>query len=307
MVPLGLDATAAAAGLPAQRTVAVDTLFPIAPGKCRRRVLMPTPATRADYRDAAHALFARDGKAVSVTTNARYVRVRGLEEIEGYEAPTAEAAEAMKAATKILAGTIVMIDAGYAAPGATATGKIAFNIQESADGLTFTDIAGAGFAATTATGKSDDTILIDVPVNQGYLRYQYVSNGLDKVPGFVNANTDELYAAITVGVFTAKYSYSVYDLFGTPNSKGSGYLDLSANFDLGDGWSVVPHVGRQGVRHNGALAYTDYALTLNKDFGNGLSASAAVVGTNADKALYVTPSGRFTGKPALMLGLKYSF
>ena len=55
----------------------------------------------------------------------------------------------------------------------TATGKVAFNIQESADGLTFTDIAGAGFAATTATGKGDDSILIDVPVNLGYLRYQY--------------------------------------------------------------------------------------------------------------------------------------
>ena len=66
VAPLGLDATAAAAGLPAQRTVAVDTLFPIAPGKCRRRVLMPTPATRADYRDAAHALFATDGVPVSM-------------------------------------------------------------------------------------------------------------------------------------------------------------------------------------------------------------------------------------------------
>jgi 3-hydroxybutyryl-CoA dehydrogenase len=66
VVPLGLDATAAAAGLPAQRTVAVDTLFPIAPGTCRRRVLMPTAATRADYRDAAHALFATDGVPVSM-------------------------------------------------------------------------------------------------------------------------------------------------------------------------------------------------------------------------------------------------
>lgn len=66
VAPLGLDATAAAAGLPAQRTVAVDTLFPIAPGTCRRRVLMPTPATRADYRDAAHALFATDGVPVSM-------------------------------------------------------------------------------------------------------------------------------------------------------------------------------------------------------------------------------------------------
>ena len=32
----------------------------------KRRVLATNPATRADMRDAAHALFARDGKAVSV-------------------------------------------------------------------------------------------------------------------------------------------------------------------------------------------------------------------------------------------------
>jgi 3-hydroxybutyryl-CoA dehydrogenase len=32
----------------------------------RRRVLATNPATRADMRDAAHALFARDGKPVSV-------------------------------------------------------------------------------------------------------------------------------------------------------------------------------------------------------------------------------------------------
>ncbi len=53
------------------------------------------------------------------------------------------------------------------------TGKVAIQIQESADGDTYTDISGAGFAAATATGKSDDSILIDVPVNLGYLRYQY--------------------------------------------------------------------------------------------------------------------------------------
>ena len=55
----------------------------------------------------------------------------------------------------------------------TATGKVALQIQESANGTDFTDIAGAGFAATTATGKDDDTIMIDVPVTKGYLRYQY--------------------------------------------------------------------------------------------------------------------------------------
>lgn len=55
----------------------------------------------------------------------------------------------------------------------TDTGKLSFNIQEGSDGTNFTDITGAGFAATVATGKSDDTIFIDVPVTKGYLRYQY--------------------------------------------------------------------------------------------------------------------------------------
>jgi uncharacterized protein (TIGR02001 family) len=142
------------------------------------------------------------------------------------------------------------------------------------------------------------------PVNfdVGVLRYQYPNASLA-----ISPNTTEIYGALTYSVVTAKYSHSLTNLFGFGDSKGSGYLDLSANFDLGDGWSVVPHIGRQWVRHNSAFSYTDYSVTLNKDFGNGLSASAALIGTNADKALYVTPSGRFTGKTAVVLGVKYSF
>jgi len=136
----------------------------------------------------------------------------------------------------------------------------------------------------------------------GLLRYQYPRARLA-----VSPDTTELYGALTYGVFTAKYSHAVTNLFGFADSKGSGYLDLSANVELGDGWSLVPHVGRQWVRRNSAYSYTNYAITLNKDFGHGLVASAAVVGTHADKALYVTPSGRFTGRGALVLGLKYTF
>lgn len=136
----------------------------------------------------------------------------------------------------------------------------------------------------------------------GVLRYQYPNAKLA-----VSPNTTEIYGGLTYNIVTVKYSHSLTNLFGFDDSKGSGYLDLSANFDLGDGWSVVPHVGRQWIRHNSPFSYTDYSVTLNKDFGNGLSASAAIIGTNADKALYVTPSGRFTGKTALVVGLKYSF
>lgn len=147
----------------------------------------------------------------------------------------------------------------------------------------------------------------DVAYDVGYLRYEYVGNKLANVYGYVNANTDEVYGAVTYGLFTAKYSHAISDLFGTPDSKNSYYLDLSANFDLGDGYTLTPHVGRQGIKNHSAASYNDYSLTLGKDLGNGLLLTGAVVGTNADSGLYVTPAGKFTGKSALVVGLKYSF
>jgi len=66
VAPLGFDITTLAAveGLDASRTVGIDMLLPDAATK--RRVLATNPATRQDMRQAAHALFARDGKPVSV-------------------------------------------------------------------------------------------------------------------------------------------------------------------------------------------------------------------------------------------------
>ena len=55
----------------------------------------------------------------------------------------------------------------------TSAATLSLQIQEGSDGTNFTDITGAGFDAATATGKSDDTILVDVPVKKGYVRYQY--------------------------------------------------------------------------------------------------------------------------------------
>jgi uncharacterized protein (TIGR02001 family) len=147
----------------------------------------------------------------------------------------------------------------------------------------------------------------DVAYDVGYLRYQYAGNKLGQVTGFGNANTDEVYGAVTVGAFTAKYSHAFSNLFGNLNSKGSYYLDLSATFDLGDGYSLVPHVGYQKVANTPDATYTDYALTLGKDLGNGLSASAAVIGTNAKKSFYYTPAGKATGDAGLVVGLKYTF
>lgn len=66
VAPLGTDITTAALAeeLDPARTVGIDMLVPDA--DTRRRVLAINPATSAAMRAAAHALFARDGKAVSV-------------------------------------------------------------------------------------------------------------------------------------------------------------------------------------------------------------------------------------------------
>jgi 3-hydroxybutyryl-CoA dehydrogenase len=66
VAPLGFDITTVAVveRLDPARTVGIDML--VNDGATKRRVLATNPATRADMRDAAHALFARDGKAVSV-------------------------------------------------------------------------------------------------------------------------------------------------------------------------------------------------------------------------------------------------
>jgi len=146
----------------------------------------------------------------------------------------------------------------------------------------------------------------DIGYDLGFLRYEYSGNKLKP-----SANTNELYGAVTMGPLTAKYSQSTGNLFGFANSKGSTYFDLTATFDLGGGYTLAPHLGRQTVKGTGnsKFSYTDYALTLGKDLGNGLTASAAMIGTNAEKDTYTSTfaPGKQMGKSDLVVGIKYAF
>ena len=144
----------------------------------------------------------------------------------------------------------------------------------------------------------------------GYLRYEYVGNTYkDASTANVNANTDEAYGAVTYGPATLKYSYAFSDLFGYMNSRGSNYWDLSATFDLGNGYSLVPHVGRQTVKNASGVSYNDVALTVNKDLGEGLSASVAAIATNGNSTNFKNLSGTAydASKSTLVVGVKYAF
>ena len=190
----------------------------------------------------------------------------------------------------------------YAAPNGFYVGTWASTIQwikdiPGGDADVEIDLYG-GYRTEVAKG-----LTLDV----GGLYYLYPGNRLRNVPGFANANTFEVYGALTYGPVTAKYSHGTTNLFGNVDSRNSGYLDLTANLDLGDGITLAPHVGHQTVRHLAAASYTDYSLTLAKDFA-GLVLSGAVVGTDADRTFYASPAnGKFLGRTTLVVGLKKSF
>jgi len=185
-------------------------------------------------------------------------------------------------------------------------GAWASTIKWIKDGGTVAGVNAKGPVELDLYGGYRGEVVKDVAYDVGYLRYEYLGNSYKNVSG-TNANTDEIYGALTYSVVTAKYSHSLSDLFGTPNSKNSGYLDVSATFDLGNGLSLVPHVGRQLVKNNGLYSYTDYALTLNKDLGNGFVVSGAVLGTDAKSGAYVSPSNKNLGRDGVVLSVKYNF
>ncbi|NDA51536.1 MAG: hypothetical protein EBX66_03585 [Betaproteobacteria bacterium] len=155
----------------------------------------------------------------------------------------------------------------------------------------------------------------DISVDVGALRYQYGGNKLGSVKGYTDANTTELYAALSYGVATLKLSRAMTDLFGNlgpkgQSSKGSTYIDLSATLDVGAGISFTPHLGRQNVENVPDASYTDYSFTLNKEY-SGVVFGLSLVGTDASESFYVpgpaAKSSQFLGKTGLVISAKYNF
>ena len=117
----------------------------------------------------------------------------------------------------------------------------------------------------------------------GVLTYNYPGS---YPSGFVDADTTEVYFGLGWKWLSAKYSHTtsshIFGWVGTGGEKtrGSGYLELNASYDLGDGWGVTGHVGRQRIKHFGDASYTDWKIGVTKDVGVGVI-GVAYVDTNA--------------------------
>lgn len=145
-----------------------------------------------------------------------------------------------------------------------------------------------------------NTFADDFSYDLGILQYYYPGS---LNAGMPNANTTEVYGAIGWKFITLKYNYSVSKyLFawgdesgGNGNNRGSGYIDLSANYDLGDGWGIQGHIGHQYVRNFSDASYTDWKLGVTKDVGFGVI-GLAYTDTNAKTCGDSTPAYCWAGK-----------
>ncbi|MBL8453925.1 MAG: hypothetical protein JNK97_14365, partial [Zoogloea sp.] len=130
--------------------------------------------------------------------------------------------------------------------------------------------------------------------------YYYPGTRLDKAFAGVNrrrpdgtadggVNNGELYVAGSWRFLTLKYSHAVTDYFSMPGTRGTGYVDLSATHDFGNGYVLGAHIGHlllrdfsyrnaDGSTYDGR--YSDWRIGVTRDV-SGWMVGASYVGSNA--------------------------
>ena len=144
----------------------------------------------------------------------------------------------------------------------------------------------------------------DLLLDVGSLRYEYPSSGsFNPKP-----NTDEIYAGITWQWLNVKYSHSINNTFGIPNSKNSYFIEGNIAYPLPalPKLTLTGHLGHQEYKNNDSLSYTVWKAGAVYDFGNGWNAGGYVKGTDAEEALY-TVKGKDWSKDRLVAFVSYSF
>ncbi len=155
-----------------------------------------------------------------------------------------------------------------------------------ASSITWISDATAGASAGVEIdvyGGYKGSITDDFGYDVGVLTYNYPGTG--KPAGNARPDTTEVYGALSWKWLTIKYSQTTGSLFGWTKpdggkTKGSGYLELNAAYDLGNGWGINGHIGRQTVKGFSNASYSDYKVGVTKDLGFG-TVGIAYSDTNA--------------------------
>jgi uncharacterized protein (TIGR02001 family) len=160
----------------------------------------------------------------------------------------------------------------------------------------------------------------DFGYDVGLLQYYYPgSHDTTLFPGTVKADTLEAYGALSWKWLSAKYSYSLGEkTFGVDNSRGTWYLDVSANYPLSDKLTLQAHYGKQkfvgsnaGVTNDSIASYEDYKLGLAYALPKDFTVGGYYTSTSMDsvqKAFYTNASdNRMVGKDAFTVYVQKTF
>jgi len=145
------------------------------------------------------------------------------------------------------------------------------------------DFLGSGSTEIDVYGGYKGAITEDLGYDVGYITYNYPGKGSASAL-LANPNTQEVYVGLSYKWLSAKYSHATSSHFvgwygGSAldqNTRGSNYLELNANYDMGDGWTLIGHVGHQKVKNSVSIpaiydaSYSDWKIGVSKDVGFGV-------------------------------------
>lgn len=119
-----------------------------------------------------------------------------------------------------------------------------------------------------------------------------------KYPGavYTATNTKYDYGELSLGL-TYKFLYGKYnytytkDSFGITDARGTGYLDLGANYDMGSGYTLNLHYGigkvaSKGAADNSIYDWKDYKVGVSKAFEGGWTLAGAYTKAKGDTNVY---------------------
>jgi uncharacterized protein (TIGR02001 family) len=126
------------------------------------------------------------------------------------------------------------------------------NWNSSVSGALYTN--GAGIESDVYAGFKKD-VAKGITLDVGTMNYFY--------PGYSNSKNkngvNEVYAALSYGPVTVKYSQAISNYFGLANSKNTSYYQADvAQVIPGTKVVALAHVGRTDVSNYSKLSYTDY-------------------------------------------------
>lgn len=146
----------------------------------------------------------------------------------------------------------------------------------------------------------------------GVIYYLY-PGGISFQPHGVRYNTFEYLVELTYKWIDVKFSQTLSNYFGVSSrdpafnwernlpdpangsSRGSIYMEASLTFELCKKLTLLLHAGREHVRHYHHLSYTDWRVTLTREF-DWFSAFMTYVGTDANPDYYDVPNHSFHPK-----------